>query len=69
MFKFIHYKQVIDRDIKSENIIMKNKDNQLALVDFGAAKFATMNALGQTGTIIVQHPMWRRKISKKSNFC
>lgn len=69
MFKFIHYKQVIDRDIKSENIIMKNKDHQLVLVDFGAAKFATMNALGQTGTIIVQHPMWRRKISKKSNFC
>ena len=69
MFKFIHYKQVIDRDIKSENIIMKNKDNQLALVDFGAAKFATMNALGQTETIIVQHPMWRRKISNKSNFC
>ena len=52
MLEFIHSKQVIHRDIKPENIIRRKKDNQLVLVDFGAAKYATMSALERTGTII-----------------
>ena len=52
MLEFIHSKQVIHRDIKLENIIRRKKDNQLVLVDFGAAKYATMSALERTGTII-----------------
>ncbi len=53
MLEFIDSKQVIHRDIKPENIIRRKKDNQLVLVDFGAAKYATMSALGRMGTIIV----------------
>ena len=52
VLEFIHSKQVIHREIKPENIIRRKKDNQLVLVDFGAAKYATMSALERTGTII-----------------
>ncbi|HEY9864403.1 MAG TPA: serine/threonine-protein kinase [Candidatus Obscuribacterales bacterium] len=49
---FIHQKSVIHRDIKPENIIRRKSDNKLFLVDFGAAKAATITALGVTGTVI-----------------
>ena len=49
---FIHQKPVIHRDIKPENIIRRKSDNKLFLVDFGAAKAATITALAVTGTVI-----------------
>ncbi|MEB3283295.1 MAG: serine/threonine-protein kinase [Lyngbya sp.] len=49
---FVHKNQVIHRDIKPENLIRRASDNQLFLVDFGAAKFATRTALAVTGTTI-----------------
>lgn len=49
---FIHQKSVIHRDIKPENIIRRKSDNKLFLVDFGAAKEATITALAVTGTVI-----------------
>jgi serine/threonine protein kinase len=49
---FIHQKSVIHRDIKPENIIRRKGDNKLFLVDFGAAKAATITALAVTGTVI-----------------
>ncbi|ABG53343.1 serine/threonine protein kinase [Trichodesmium erythraeum IMS101] len=52
VLEFIHSQQIIHRDIKPENIIRRRKDNQLVLVDCGAAKYATMTALGRTGTVI-----------------
>ncbi|NEN93700.1 MAG: SUMF1/EgtB/PvdO family nonheme iron enzyme, partial [Okeania sp. SIO3H1] len=52
VLEFIHSRQVIHRDIKPENIIRRRKDNQLLLVDFGAAKYATKTALAVTGTVI-----------------
>ncbi|MBD1890357.1 bifunctional serine/threonine-protein kinase/formylglycine-generating enzyme family protein [Coleofasciculus sp. FACHB-SPT9] len=52
VLEFVHGKQVIHRDIKPENIIRRQVDNQLVLVDFGAAKFATGTALARTGTVI-----------------
>ena len=52
VLEFVHSKQVIHRDIKPENIIRCQVDNQLVLVDFGAAKFATGTALARTGTVI-----------------
>ncbi|MCL2934375.1 MAG: bifunctional serine/threonine-protein kinase/formylglycine-generating enzyme family protein [Trichodesmium sp. MAG_R03] len=52
VLKFIHSQQIIHRDIKPENIIRRREDNQLVLVDFGAAKYATMTALARTGTVI-----------------
>jgi formylglycine-generating enzyme required for sulfatase activity len=49
---FIHRAEVIHRDIKPENIIRRRTDGQLCLVDFGAAKYATVTALAKTGTTI-----------------
>ena len=55
VLKFIHSQKVIHRDIKPENIIRRphsGKKSELVLVDFGAAKYATHNALSVTGTVI-----------------
>ncbi|MBE9128155.1 MULTISPECIES: serine/threonine-protein kinase [unclassified Coleofasciculus] len=62
---FIHGHNIIHRDIKPANIIRRAKGNgtkdffqakqsseQLVLVDFGAAKFATITALTRKGTAI-----------------
>ena len=52
ILKFIHRHQVIHRDIKPANIIRRSADNSLVLVDLGAAKYSTGEALAQTGTVI-----------------
>lgn len=52
VLKFVHNHQVIHRDIKPENIIRRRVDQQLVLVDFGAAKRASETALARTGTLI-----------------
>jgi len=52
VLEFIHKKNVIHRDIKPENIMRRHSDNQLILVDFGAAKHATATTLAKTGTTI-----------------
>lgn len=52
VLQFVHSQQVIHRDIKPENIIRRSRDRKLVLVDFGASKVATTNALNQTGTSI-----------------
>jgi len=65
VLQFCHERQVIHRDIKPENIIRRSVSpetesstpietlsNELVLVDFGAAKLATGNALQRTGTVI-----------------
>lgn len=52
ILQFVHSRQVIHRDIKPDNIIRKNSDNKLFLVDFGAAKTTAGTALQKTGTSI-----------------
>jgi serine/threonine protein kinase len=51
---FLHSRSipVIHRDLKPANIIRRHSDNQLVLVDFGAAKQATQTMLAKTGTKI-----------------
>ncbi|MBF2085070.1 serine/threonine-protein kinase [Thermoleptolyngbya sp. C42_A2020_037] len=49
---FIHSQRVIHRDVKPENIIQRQGDRELVLVDFGASKYVTQTALGKTGTMI-----------------
>ncbi len=51
VLEYIHNQDVIHRDIKPENII-RSKNGQLFLVDFGAAKVVTGTAILQTGTSI-----------------
>jgi ABC-type branched-subunit amino acid transport system substrate-binding protein len=38
VLEFVHGKNVIHRDIKPDNIIRRQRDNKLVLVDFGAVK-------------------------------
>jgi WD40 repeat protein len=52
VLRFIHSQQVIHRDIKPDNIIRRQVDGKLFLVDFGVSKFATETALARTGTVI-----------------
>ncbi len=52
VLQFIHDHQVIHRDIKPANIIRRRVDQQLVLVDFGAAKCLTATELVHTGTMI-----------------
>jgi WD40 repeat protein len=52
VLQFIHSQQVIHRDIKPDNIIRRQVDGKLFLVDFGVSKFATETALARTGTVI-----------------
>ncbi|MBR8833318.1 MAG: ABC transporter substrate-binding protein [Stigonema ocellatum SAG 48.90 = DSM 106950] len=48
----IHQQQVIHRDIKPDNIIRRQSDGKLVLIDFGVAKQATATAIARPGTTI-----------------
>ena len=52
VLQFVHQQQVIHRDLKPDNIIRRQSDQRLFIVDFGAAKVVTGTALAQTGTTI-----------------
>ncbi|NEP60799.1 MAG: protein kinase [Symploca sp. SIO2G7] len=68
VLNFIHDRNIIHRDIKPENIILRRscsitskpfltqenftQEEGIVLVDFGAAKSATVTALQRTGTVI-----------------
>lgn len=52
VLQFVHDRQVIHRDIKPANLIRRTSDQQLVLVDFGAAKPVTGRVLAETGTVI-----------------
>lgn len=55
VLQFIHYHRVIHRDIKPANIILREnsqRQGQLVLVDFGAAKVVTDSQVPLMGTVI-----------------
>jgi WD40 repeat protein len=52
ILKFVHDRSVIHRDITPANIIRRNLDNRLVLIDFGVAKLLTETTSGQPGTRI-----------------
>ncbi|WP_329608382.1 serine/threonine-protein kinase [Nostoc sp. CMAA1605] len=52
ILKFIHEKQVIHRDIKPQNIIRRQQDGRLVLIDFGASKQLNATVKAQKGTNI-----------------
>jgi len=52
VLQYIHDRAVIHRDIKPNNIIRRNLGSDFVLVDFGAAKLASLSEFGTTGTII-----------------
>ncbi len=51
VLQFVHHQQVIHRDIKPTNILRRQIDGKLVLIDFGVAKQLTVGtALTRTGT-------------------
>ena len=53
---FIHRQQIVHRDIKPDNIILRAQDNQPVLIDFGAVKEAmgtVINSQGKSSQSIV----------------
>ncbi|MBD0303448.1 MAG: serine/threonine protein kinase [Tolypothrix sp. T3-bin4] len=50
VLQFVHQQQVIHRDIKPTNILRRQIDGKLVLIDFGVAKQLIDTALTKTGT-------------------
>ncbi|MEH2024493.1 serine/threonine-protein kinase [Nostoc sp.] len=55
VLKFIHVRGVIHRDIKPQNIIRRQSDWRLVLIDFGASKQLTATVQTKMGTVIGSH--------------
>ncbi|MEH1859474.1 MAG: serine/threonine-protein kinase [Nostoc sp.] len=55
VLKFIHVRGVIHRDIKPQNIIRRQSDGRLILIDFGASKLLTATVQTKIGTVIGSH--------------
>lgn len=52
VLKFVHEHQVIHRDIKPDNIIRRQSDGKLVLIDFGVAKQLSATSVAKPGTSI-----------------
>ncbi len=50
VLSFVHSCNVIHRDIKPDNIIRRQKDGKLVLIDFGGAKQISQTNLARQGT-------------------
>ncbi len=51
VLEFVHQHGVIHRDIKPENIIIRRKDSQIFLIDFGAVKQTTTQVFNTQGQL------------------
>lgn len=49
---YIHKQQVIHRDVKPENILRRQSDRKLVLIDFGVAKYLSAQGIPMLGTTL-----------------
>ncbi|MBD2128702.1 serine/threonine protein kinase [Microcoleus sp. ZQ-A2] len=75
ILEFVHQQHVIHRDIKPANIIRRRQDGKLVLIDFGAVKEVTTQAVNPSGntslTVAIGSPgyMPNEQLSGKPQFC
>lgn len=75
ILEFVHQQHVIHRDIKPANIIRRRQDGKLVLIDFGAVKEVTTQAVNSSGntslTVAIGSPgyMPNEQLSGKPQFC
>ena len=50
VLRYVHQNKVIHRDITPVNILRRNRDGKLMLIDFGVSKQLTKTALAEPGT-------------------
>lgn len=53
VLQFIHDHNIIHRDLKPDNIIRRQQDGRLVLIDFGVAKLLAQTGILQPGSTIV----------------
>ncbi|MGB3694754.1 MAG: serine/threonine-protein kinase, partial [Spirulinaceae cyanobacterium] len=51
VLEFVHQNGIIHRDLKPENIIIKKKDNEIVLIDFGAVKQISTQVFNTQGKV------------------
>ena len=49
VLEYVHYKGIIHRDIKPDNIILRNSNRKPVLIDFGAVKETVRTAINSSG--------------------
>jgi serine/threonine protein kinase len=49
---YVHQQNIIHRDLKPDNLIRRNSDGKISLIDFGAVKEVVNQPTSQTGTTI-----------------
>lgn len=49
VLEYVHSQRIVHRDIKPDNIILRNSDNQPVLIDFGAVKETMGTTVSQSG--------------------
>ena len=59
---YIHHKRIVHRDIKPDNIILRRRDNQPVLIDFGAVKETMGYGSELPGTKFAFHCDWHSRI-------
>jgi eukaryotic-like serine/threonine-protein kinase len=74
IIKFVHDKKVIHRDITPSNLIRRNSDRKLVLIDFGAVKeigTIEITASGQTRTTTIGTPGYSppEQLDGQPRFC
>ncbi|CAI2364762.1 unnamed protein product [Moneuplotes crassus] len=65
---YVHYKKILHRDLKLENILLKDeKTCSVKIIDFGLASLGSNNSVGQSGTLLYSPPELLNGESKKSS--
>lgn len=66
---YVHYKKILHRDLKLENILLQDSKNpcSVKIIDFGLASLCSNDEYGMSGTLLYSPPELLSGKSKKSS--